>query len=180
MLDLGYFTHRDVRIPNIDSRWAYLEQYIKEKERDCRISVLGAKLNSLLEADLDNQGVLKTDADEKWKRLVNGYTNEDKVWEGFINAPNKRSFLAYYTYHQWSIDNEAGNFSTGQQIEQVENSTTITNERSRILAYNKFVSWVAGYYQDGRISLYQYLSENKDDFPEWKGTNLCYMNVWNI
>lgn len=180
MLSLAYFTHRDVRIPNIDKRWESIMQFFEEKEKDCLISVLGAKLYESYKLQLDQHGKLNTDAPQIWRSLVEGETYDDKVWQGFADVEDKRSFLAYYAYHKWAIDSEANTFSTGEQIEEVENSKTVSNERKRIIAYNNFVSWVAGYYQDGRVSLYEYLTDKKDDFPDWKGTDLCYINVWNV
>jgi len=181
MINTSYFAHKDVRIPNIDERSDYFKKiYLNDKITDCLRLVLGAALTSLLEAQTNSNWDLLPTATQKWKSLIEGETYDGKVWKGFTDKRNKRSFLAYYVKEQWCFDDESGTFGTGEQTSKVENSHTDNNERRRIFAHNKFVEWVAGIGCNDEVSLYQYLHDKKDDFPEWKGSNFELTNAWNV
>lgn len=142
--------------------------------------MLGERLYLDYKAQLSEDGSLKTDADVKWKNLIDGEVYGDKVWRGFYDLENKRAFQAYFVYEKWCVDNESQSFGTGEQISEVENSRTVSNKQKRVNAHNKFVDWVASITRRDKVSLYGYLIDKKELFPNWSGTEFCYENIWSV
>jgi len=99
------------------------------------------------------------------KRYWKGIVQEDKFLLGTVLKSAKRSFLGDYIYYHHSYVNRSQTTGTGQKVVEGENSTSVQNFSKRIDRYNEFVFQVLG--RANETSLYQFLSENKADYPTW-------------
>lgn len=88
------------------------------------------------------------------------------------------SYLAYYIYWLWSLNEDSFTSSTGEQTADVKNANRISNAHKRINAYNKFVSWVTSCNSHGRVGLYHFMQDFSGDFPTWQGKCLKYEPIW--
>jgi hypothetical protein len=103
-----------------------------------------------------------------WKGLVQNET----ILIGTATTEIKSSLLANYIYYYYLLINRTVTAGTGQQVIHGENSTTTINASKRIDAYNEFINSVLG--KQGQTSLYQFLHDNKDDYPTWQPN--CSLN----
>lgn len=145
---------------------------------------------------------LKTTATDAIKRLVNGFeydapenSNNDfsmygcgcgcsslncikRYWKGliqfdvFLFGTVQKSIVTNYIYYYYLLINRSTTTATGQQVLSGENSTTVQNVSKRIDAWNEFVFDVIG--QKNKTSLYQFLKDNKADYPTWDAN--CSIN----
>jgi len=179
---------RELSIPNLTSSQSgndnELGYYGDEKPR----LLLQMCLGNVLFSQLDSQvtfGVLNTDADQKWKDLVNGVEYDGKVWKGlnYQSGSFKISLLAYYTYWFWVNDSYTSNF----QI-QAKNADNINPTATMVDIWNKFLEMYQGtnnyclpsvsyyrcatfvdYYGNNNsnyVSLLQFLKDNPTNYPD--------------
>lgn len=117
-------------------------------------------------------------------------------WDGIINIattriPNttingevanaivvKKSYIAYYIYWLFSLNEDSFTSSTGEQVAEVKGGARISNSHKRIDAHNKFVSWVIECNSHGKVGLYRFLQDFSNSFPEWSGKCLKYEPIW--
>lgn len=105
----------------------------------------------------------------KWKGLVETNT----ILVGNATTTQKTSVLSDYIYYNYLLINRSTTAGSGQQVLSGENSTTVQNFSKRIDAYNRFIDSILG--KRGGTSLYQFLHENKDNYPTWvRNCNLNY------
>jgi len=198
MIDINYFSWRDVRVTNItetcNDRNLYFTQFMKWKEEEVLRLTLGNCLYDELQTQLDDDGNLIEGADAKWSKLLHGDTYEASVahsncdcscdkhrWRGIYQQKYKRSYVADYICREWNFDNETQVFSTGNQIADVSNSETMSNMPNRINNNNNFVNWVYNGFGCGDLSLCQYMRDKEEDFPEWNiQQRHKHINIWNI
>lgn len=175
---------------------AELLRFIALYEKQCLIDVLGESLytdviNSFELISGASEFTLKTDATDQIKDLINGKTYEiegsececsdsetpiTRTWKGFVQTDNllvgnslsqvKKCFITDYIYYHYLLTNRSISTGTGQQIIGAENATPTMNVYKRIDRYNEFVFSVLG--KPGSLGLYQYLNDNKSDYPTWK------------
>lgn len=177
------------------------EYFINEYEREILESGLGyGMLKEFYTHINESNGLIKEDSvDTVWDELLNGkeYQKGDKryYWSGLVEKQGllNRSMMAYYVYFRYLNDqtrqNTARGTSTGGKKEKKASVMPSTTG-----AWRKLVKWYGGdecginpsisykrgitfvdYYQNnnsGRVSLYQFLSDNKDDYPKWQFTSL--------
>lgn len=117
-------------------------------------------------------------------------------WEGIVKLLDRRikettingqtangiviskSYLAYYVYWLWSLNEDTFTSGTGEQVANVKGGVRLSNEHKRINAYNKFVSWVIDCNSHGRVGLYRFIQDFSNLYPEWQGQPLCYESIW--
>ncbi len=107
------------------------------------------------------------------------YTKVEIPYKGDVKK-YKSSLVAYYIYFNWAHTNRSQTTGTGEQVNKVENSKTISNEVKRKNAWNHFVHSVQGCHKNGGVSLYDYLREKESDFPNHSKTCFSYLNLWDI
>jgi len=181
---------RELSIPNLTSSQSgnavELNYYADEKPRLLLQMSLGNVLFSQLNSQVTN-GILDTDADQKWKNLVNGCEYDDKVWRGlnYQEGSFKVSLLAYFTFWHWLNDSNSNNYQT-----QVKNAENINPTSTMVTIWNKFLEMYQGlnifgclprvsningatfvdYYQGGTnsnyVNLLQFLQDNVSDYPD--------------
>lgn len=173
-----------------------LDDCISEVEKDLLIGALGLDLYNELQialADIDN-------ADARWQNLVKGleYSIDGKTykWEG-LNSP--KSLIAYAIYYYFL--ERSNTFLTGIGVQQpnAENATNLNPNYKmskawqtflikyqkgylvcpNIEVYNKgiFIDWLGSNNEIIR-SLYQFLNDKIEDYPEWENHNFyIYIEV---
>lgn len=214
-LDTSFFTG-DIHIPNLEETCVTDMQFFKliaKWERECLELVLGRCLTEELLNQFRITGedgakkyMLKSEADIKWKHLIEGrtYSQEDvsnysgcicsdcdtHTWSGFVTKTPvllnglevefKESFLAYYVYYMWTFDNASRTTGTGERLPEAKNSVSVSPKAKRIAAWNYFYSMVRGCSSTGAVGLYAYLNENAELFPTWAGANIQNQNIYGI
>jgi hypothetical protein len=185
---------RELSVPNLSSSQSgnaeRLALYGDEKPRLLLQMSLGNVLFSQLNSQVTN-GVLNTDADQKWKDLVNGKTYDGKDWKGlnYLEGSFKVSLLAYYTFWMWLNDNVNTMGSGGEVQVQSKNANNVNPTSYQVQIWNKFIELYQGlpynycfpnvsyydgttfvdYYNGGinsnYVSLLQFLKDNPINYP---------------
>jgi hypothetical protein len=185
---------REISVPNITSSQSgnaeRLGLYGYEKPRLLLQNCLGSVLFSQLDAQVTD-GVLNTDADQKWKDLVNGITYDSKVWKGlnYQEGSFKVSLLAYFTFWYWINDNVTTLGSGGEVQIQTKNASNVNPTSYQVQIWNRFLEMYQGlpynycypsvshlngatfvdYYNGGinsnYVSLLQFLQDNPSNYP---------------
>jgi len=180
---------RELSIPNLVSSQSgnatELNYYADEKP--CLL--LQMSLGNVLFSQLNSQvtsGVLNTNADQKWKNLVNGCTYSDKVWRGlnYQEGSFKVSVLAYFTFWHWLNESNSSGYQT-----QPKNAENINPTSTMVNVWNKFLEMYQGLsnvnclprvsningttfvdYFNGNnsnyVSLLQFIKDNPTDYPD--------------
>ena len=200
-IDSTYFTG-EIAIPGASSETA-LTQAIAQYEKEILIKLLGYKLYSLLQADLvDGAPVTQIYID-----LVNGkeftltYNGVDYLvkWEGLANAA-KQSLIAYYVFYKYVERNVSTFYGTGVSQANVQEGWQRINPASKMInawermreLYGKVPPEYKQYYDRPILgtdlseiwelqgTAYNFLLENKTDYPDWVFTPLWNMNQFGI
>ena len=112
------------------------------------------------------------------KREWKGFVQEDEFLIGDALSSIKKSFIADYVYYFYLLENRSITAGTGQQVLAGENSNTVSNFSKRIDRWNEFIMSVIGG-RKGETSLYQFLRDNKSDYPAWtRSCNLQFKTKW--
>lgn len=217
IIDSSYFTNGELFIPNNKDLSAKplgspsvksdLDVFIDKYERDLLLNALGTTLYDGLISQFTN-GVLKTDAPQKWKDLIDGtnYTINGKThrWDG-LRGYAKQSLLAFYVFCKYMRNNEYTYTTTGVVQNTAKNADNVSGTTKYVKAWQSFMEQ----YQDelssepriifnsmgaigldysGRsnvkVSLYQFLldANELDDtaFPEFEFKFYENENSWGI
>lgn len=139
----------------INAEFAFM---IEKYEEDCLIKCLGHQLYMEFAEQLDTAqaNLLKVGADEKWDRLLNGYTytrqgeSSPVSWLGIrrkiplSGAVYNYSFLANYVYFFYQRKQYITTTGTGTGIERSENLIKVAPTQKVVEAWNDFVLKVQG------------------------------------
>lgn len=170
---------REISVPNLTSSQSgnaeRLGLYGYEKPRLLLQNALGSVLFSQLDAQVTN-GVLNTNADQKWKDLVNGKTYDGKVWKGlnYQEGSFKVSLLAYFTFWNWINDNVTTLGSGGEVQIQTKNANNVNPTSTQVQIWNTFTKMYQGnifysdrqvYFVDGAVFV-DYYGCNKTDYVD--------------
>lgn len=140
---IGRISIDNVTEPNSGSS-EQLNLYIDERVRSLLTHCLGVDLFNDLDSDIAS-GVLKDDAKQRWKDLVNGVTyTKDGIsykWKGlkYTNGLQKQSLLADFVYHEYTSDMLMKNKQiTPKNVSITSKATFLAN------IWNSFVSQYQG------------------------------------
>jgi hypothetical protein len=135
---------------------AILDSLIDEKVRAVLIGALGITEFTDLDSQIDN-GVLKNDADQKWKDLVNGKTYDGKKWNGLLYTMGgvKKSLLANYVFYFYMSEDTTSYTGIGVAKQQGKNTQIVSNVPRLVKAWNTFLEGYQGF-SDGRLPKVQY------------------------
>lgn len=196
IIDNTYFI-RENYIPNVGTASSAeklnVEMLIDEKcPLFLRDYALGIDLYNSLLSNMTN-GVLKNDAQDKWKNLVNGceYTinGENFVWQGlkYEMGSFKGSLLADYITYLWLEQNYSTTTGLGQKVVEAKNTISVSANAKLAETWNRFLMKYNGglnineptiWYKDGvrvvdyfknssnSASLIQFLQQNPLDYPD--------------
>lgn len=112
------------------------------------------------------------------------------TWDGFVTkTPSiiknelvefQESFLAYYIYYMWSFHNETRTTGIGEQKPESKNSVTTFNKTKRVDAFNYFFAKVKMCSRGGRVSLYGFIKEHSELYPDFQGADFKPLNYWDV
>jgi hypothetical protein len=191
---LGAFIPNRDDAPNSDiiGNEPILQGFIDTEVEEILVELLGYELFSLLENELDGNGDLPIDADQKWLDLVNGKDN----YRGL-----KRMLVAY-VFYKFILNDRSQYSTTGTHEPTSEAANRVEPSAKAIAEYQKFYKFAIGdYYYGPKIvrnvsgmkgviygsygsqfaSLYDFLAENQDTYAEWVANmNLPQHNLYDI
>lgn len=154
LIDETYFI-KDLAVPNskpsldIPDNEVAFEVYIDKYARLLLQNALGNVLFDDLNSDIEN-GSLKSDADQKWKDLVNGksyeYNGKTFKWKGllFTEGAFKGSVLAQYTYYHWHLDQISQMSGIGEVKGNAVNTTNVNSTRRSVKVWNEYIEMYQG------------------------------------
>lgn len=184
LIDETYLT-REMYTPNtesgvdIASTGNSVTEYIDKYSR----LLLQRALGNVLFAQLDEQiesGILKSDAPQKWKDLVNGvtytYSGDTYTWKGLLTKEGafKESVLAYYVYYNYFLNNLSQVSSFGEVKASSVNSENVNPTAKSIAIWNKYVKL----YQGDRTKIDGTLTfEREIPFYDYQSESNGYVNL---
>lgn len=148
LIDKSYFT-RELSIPNVNEMQTdvsdNLEMLVDEKVRLFLQLILGFELYASLDADIVN-GVLKADAAQRWKDLVNGKTYDGKRWNGLLQeyGTYKKSLLANFVFHDWLSGNTTTVSGVGEVNIKAKNAIGVIPNQRLAAVWNGFIQMYQG------------------------------------
>jgi len=179
----------------IDGNKVSLSQFIEEYEVELMTYALGYDLYSEFVEVFENNGDLKPGVDQKWVDFVNGkeYTIDGKKykWKGlrYSEGTMKKSLIADYVYCKFLENYQVTLAGTGMQSESSKNSYKASAIPKIVSTWNGFmnkyqgeqggiypkivsttygssvgIDWMTNR-TAGYVSMYQYLMDMEEDFP---------------
>lgn len=178
---------REYSVPNTTETYSdsgnSLNLFIEDKVRLFLQYVLGADLYTDLDSNIEN-GVLKPDADQRWKDFINGKDN----YRGLIyeNGLFKASCLIPLVYSDWLESNITTVSGVGEVNIKAVNAVSVVSTKRLIDSWNTFVNMYQGsfgnrpfkgivkgvpfcdYYgsKGSFVSVRQFLQDNKETYPD--------------
>lgn len=129
-----------------------------------------------------------TNNDDQWKALVEGsdYTvtindvDYTVKWNGLWNSA-KVSLITDYVYFNWLRQNNEQVVGTGTSISQKENADNYDKNFKLVQSYNRCAE-LGGSEQGHELdaTLYNFILNNKDDYPNWVFNELEKTNILGI
>ena len=204
------FTYGNLKIANINTTYINndieLQIGIQKMEEECLRMILGDCLFEELMLNVELGGLfykVVEGADEKWDWLVNGVTYEGlsdgcgcgchsgscsrHKWDGLVSKVAEveqtevfETLMAPYIFYNWSISERTMVTGVGEASGIAQNTTQESSANRRIDAWNDFVKRVDFGWPNTRVSLYQFLGEHRDLFPEAQTVCLNTRTYWNI
>lgn len=150
-------------------------------EKDVLLNAFGLVLYKLIFALTDV--TIEDPVNERFKKLISGDEYDDKIWEGLSN---EYSLLAYRIYESFVTETNIRLSATGAtkvDAEKAKEKTPaylIATANQRFMKayqgemsdhpyrYENFTDYYGGCGDSVEKSLYQYMLDKQEDFPEWK------------
>lgn len=181
----------------------HIQKYEEEALRMVIGDCLYREFISNLEIDENGFYTLKEDADEKWDWLLNGHTYETEssvsgcgcqsgnckthVWNGIVRKVAKvedkdvfESLLAPYVYFQWNMNYRTLSTGVGEAKGIANGTVLVSSREKRVDSWNDFIAGISIGFPNSRVSLYQFLNEHKDLFPDFQTVCLKPITYWDI
>jgi len=178
---------REYSVPNTTETYSdsgnNLKLFIEDKVRLFLQHILGSDLYTDLDSNIDN-GVLKPDAEQRWKDFINGKDN----YRGLIydNGLFKASCLIPLVYSYWLESNITTVSGVGEVNIKAVNAVSVVSTKRLVDSWNTFVNMYQGsfgnrpfkgivkgvpfydYYgsKESFVSVRQFLQDNKETYPD--------------
>lgn len=182
-----------------------LKNAIAEYEVEILVKGLGRKMTNALYASLNHGQVVET-TDQIYKDLVNGveytYNDKDFFWRGLVEkiGGNTRCMMAYFVYWNYVKNSDILLTTMGAKKGKSNNTVIRTSHPKLVTAWRNLYEWYMGdceqnverYYHKGHyvedyfnghsdnVSMYQFLSHNRESYPDWKFTSIDNKNMFDI
>ena len=172
-----------------------IERLISICERDVLVKLFGFEMYSNFISDLqtDDKGVyqVKDNTEQRWKDLLNGTTYEmDGVTYSFrglrfsdpgLQGEYLQSLIAYYVYTIYVDTEEIKHTGLTFTKEQAKNAMVISGRSRHATAFNRFYRLALADDETGERSLYQFLKDHEENYPEWIMTyEFTKQNRWGV
>lgn len=147
LIDKTYF-QGDISIPNLQEvqhENDLVQILIESKSYSLLESVLGRDNVLGLQANLDVNGKLKPDTDQKWKDLVNGksYTENDQkfYFKGLVQEGSlyKTSMIADFVFTEWLRETRSQQTEIGEVVVSGQNAVNVNSTSKLVTVWNRFV-----------------------------------------
>ena len=188
IVDKSYFNKQNqlhiplaVVEPNTPNNATELDLLCVKIEKEILLNALGLTLYNELKALTDV--TIELPENVRWKKLVQGEEYDEKVWLGLDNDD---SLIANYIFQQFTTDTNIRLSATGATKVNAENATNQTPAYLIAGAHQNFIKQYQGEYLIDPIcydnfidwygcngiekSLYGYLMDKREVFPEWDNT----------
>lgn len=173
LIDKSYF-RLNINVP--DDKYNPLQDLINHYEPEILKKLLGLELYKLVIDENNNE-----------QRIVNirdgvEYEVDDVLyeWIGLVND-DKISLIAYYVYY-WHLRLNLSETSTTGEIQVFPENANIANASLKIMdAWQRLSELYGSELQpENYKSLYAYLKEYEDDYPEWQFEELGSVNAMDL
>lgn len=194
------------KINNNDEFQNYIDQY----EVDIMDMGLGKKTSKELFSVLHSKtGVINASADPKWTALIEGedyqVDGKDYFWQGLRNKTGvlPRSIAAYYVYYKYMTDSILHKSTLGMVKAGADNSFSASAIPTLTRAWRNLYDWygsgncyytpdvyvkkgvlVTDYFANNNntreVSLFQYMVDKNEDFPDWTFTIIENKNQFQL
>lgn len=191
---LSNFAYGNYQIANITTdaevdKNIALVIHIQKYEKECLQLLFGKEVYDqlMLNVELENgYWKVKSSADPKWGRLVNGYSFEPSetdvcygdgpgdsnlYWCGIVKKIAKigdkdifETMMAPYIFFHWSLHTRTMNLGVGEGKGESKSATQESSKNKRIDAWNEFVQWAHYGFTYTNISLSRFLKNHESDF----------------
>lgn len=158
IIDETYFIDKISLPTDSDAYLNKLNRFIEKAQRKYLKQILGYELYTLFVAELP------TPTTQRYIDILEGreFTRQDTgntdKWTGLSNT-DLESFLAYFTYVDYTDDSVSSASGTGVTNNEYENAIQISPITKQVPAYNDGV--------DHYNLLYDFLLANESTYPEW-------------
>ena len=180
-----------------------LQSFIDKYEANILIKALGRKLYNEFKSNLNADGTIKDEADSKWSNLLNGteYVKNGTTyyWKGLVT--DNECLMAYYIYYKYVNASVTQQTTLGTIKAEAKNASSASAIPNTVDAWRCLYDWYIGgnvynpivythngvYVEDWfsgdnskEVSLYQFLSDNKDNYDDWFFTPIANKNTWGL
>jgi len=175
LIDKTYFT-LDVNVP--DGTYSVLTNSIAKYETEILKKAMGHTLYGLLLTETSDR-ITAIIEGGTYEVDYNGYTHTVN-WNGLTNT-DLISFIAYYVYYKWQRNNATHTMYTGE-IKPTNENSVADSTAMKVQAAWLHLKELYGYPMQDKLepSLYNFLSENEADYPEWLFSPIESINVFGI
>ena len=162
LIDETYFI-KELYVPNLNEMDSdtltglniFIDKYARQFLRDALGNSLFLELDSFI-----TDGVLGSNAPQKWKELVNGVDD----WKGliFTEGTYKGSILAKFVYYYWLKDAVSNITGTGEKVITATDALAVNSTQRLTNVWNSFVLDNQGVYDGCRYLDYCYFNDEND------------------
>lgn len=176
------FNAMPYNIPDSSDAPEALTDLIPRKETEALRKVLGAALyndfiNGLFVDGDPETPIAEVDIEQKWKDLRDGADYTIGVEE--YRYDGVKTFLIPYIFQGWLEDNYDNLSTLGNSVATVENAQMIAPGRRIVKAYNIY-SNIVGNCHKLCDTLYGFLQQNKETYPNWNFSDPGLKNTFNF
>jgi hypothetical protein len=179
LITTSYFA-KDISIPT--GTYSNLSNDIEKYEPEIIKEVSGYELGKLINAYDSSTSPQRIKDIVEGKEYTVSYNGRDQTikWNGLINT-ELISFIAYYVYYWWQRNNITSTSTTGEIKPKNENSIIVGANAKACAAWYRMRQLI-GYSGQSVVepSLYNFLTEYEDDYPEWIFKDVGSINIFGI
>jgi len=166
LISTSYFV-KDISLPT--GEFSNLTNDIVKYEPEILKEVLGYELGKLViayDASASSQRIKDIVEGKEYTVSYNGRDQTIK-WNGLKNT-ELISLIAYYVYYWWQRNNITSTSTTGEIKPKNENSIIVGANAKACAAWYRMRELI-GFSGQNKLepSLYNFLTEYEDDYPEW-------------
>lgn len=179
IIDKTYFDDLDITIPYDEEGLDTIANHITKYEPEILRKALGSTLYELMIAN-SGDSPYKEILDGKDYEVEYGGVTHTVKWRGLKNT-EKISLIAYYVYYWWQRNHASITIYSGEIKPGFENAVS-ASLASKIQSAWLRLEHLYGYPGQSILepSLYNFLSEHEDDYPEWVVCPLGSVNAFDL
>jgi len=187
LIDASYFWG-EINLPA--NKYSDLDSFIERFEKELIVKLFGYTLYKLINAYNPDK---PTDTDQRIRDIIEGkeFTLNEQTykWNGLRNT-EKVSVIAYYVYVHYMRGIETQTTTTGESKNKKVNSVSVspvqkisnawTQMRILIGPYCLQAEYYPGYSTDYYNSLFFFMSNFYDTYPEWEWSEIGSINSFDL